>query len=947
MASTVSPQHMRRDRPLVRAFSALEGRITRKYLLQLLLVFIAYVIAGKLGQAPGSIRSSNLGPVWPAYGVALASFLICGYRVWPAVAAAAFLVAFFSPVPHLAALGQAAGATLSAMTGAFLMRRFAGFNTSLSRLSDALSLIGIGGFGSATLSASLGVLVLYATHVQAYSGLGDAWLIYWLGDATGVLLVTPLALRLADLSKLRDRNRIPELVIFLLVLVATSLVIFSRPFVPSELDDIAFAMLPFIIFAAIRLGVAVTALSTLIVAAIATVGTALGVGPFASHTAFDNAVLLDVLFSVLSISGLCLAAVIEERQHAEGQREQVVSKQAAMEARLEAAHELRLSEQRWQLAAHAGKMYAYEWDVATDTIVRSGEVADVLGPIAESSSLSRQQLLARVHPDDRAIFIASTNERTPENPDTQISYRILGPDGSVIWLEKTAHASFDEHGRMLRVVGMVSNVTERKQREERLREYEKAVEGAEEMIAVVDREYRYLIANRQFLKMRNMTQEQVLGHAAGEVLNQGIFEAVVKEKLDECFQGKVVRYETKYTYPEHGERNMLISYFPIEGANGIDRAACILQDITDRKRAQEALRESEDKLRLLLDSTAEAIYGIDVKGCCTFANPACVRALGYQTVDELLGNNMHYLIHHSRADGSQMQVEECKVFRALRGGEGTHVDDEVLWRRDGTSFPVEYWSYPQRRGKEIVGAVVAFTDISERRKSEEALAGMSRKLIEAQEQERTRIARELHDDINQRLALMAIEMEIAKQNPPNSAGRMSRLLTEFQNRITEVSSQVHTMSHQLHSSQLLHMGVAVAMNSFCCELAERQNLQIDFSHDDLPKAVSSEVSLCLFRIMQEALHNAAKHSNVRHIEVKLGCSVDHLHLTVSDRGTGFDVETAMNKGGLGLISMRERVRLVNGAIVIESKPMAGTTIQVRVPFASERRTQPAAGKPVS
>src|SRR5262249_9697409 len=201
-------------------------RLLRKYPVQIAIVFVAYVLAGKLGQATTNIRSSNLGPVWPAYGVAVAAVLIYGYRVWLGVTAGAFVVAFFSPVPHIAALGQAAGATVAAMTGAFLLHHFADFRPSLSRLSDALSLIALGGFGSALISASLGVTVLYATHVHAYSGLRAAWLIYWLGDATGVLLVTPLALTCADFIKLRDWRRITELIILLLLLTITCLIVF-------------------------------------------------------------------------------------------------------------------------------------------------------------------------------------------------------------------------------------------------------------------------------------------------------------------------------------------------------------------------------------------------------------------------------------------------------------------------------------------------------------------------------------------------------------------------------------------------------------------------------------------------------------------------------------------------------------------------------------------------
>ena len=159
----------------------------RRYILQFVLVLSVYFLAGKLGQATSNIRSNNLGPVWPAYGVALAAVLLYGYWIWIAILAAAFLVAFSSPVPHLAAAGQAVGATLAALTGAFLLRHFAHFRVSLARLRDALSLIVVGAAGSALVSAALGVLVLYVAHVRAYSGIGSSWLIYWLGDATGVL----------------------------------------------------------------------------------------------------------------------------------------------------------------------------------------------------------------------------------------------------------------------------------------------------------------------------------------------------------------------------------------------------------------------------------------------------------------------------------------------------------------------------------------------------------------------------------------------------------------------------------------------------------------------------------------------------------------------------------------------------------------------------------------
>src|SRR6201982_2196873 len=282
---------------------SLLSMLREPYLVQFTVFLVAYGIAGKLGQATTNIRSSNLGPVWPAYGIALGAFLVCGYRIWPAIALGSFLIALFSPVTHLAALGQSAGATVAAFSGAFLLQRVAKFDKSLSRLRDALALVVVGALGSALVSASVGTLVLRATQVHAYSGLGSAWLIYWLGDATGVLLVTPVALTLPRFLRIRDRAQITELAVLFVLLTAVCFLIFGDPsLVPVRLHVLAFAVLPFVMWAAIRFGVTGAALSILLIATIATVETALGSGPFVTSTPFTNAVFLDAFFAVLAVT---------------------------------------------------------------------------------------------------------------------------------------------------------------------------------------------------------------------------------------------------------------------------------------------------------------------------------------------------------------------------------------------------------------------------------------------------------------------------------------------------------------------------------------------------------------------------------------------------------------------------------------------------------------------
>jgi PAS domain S-box-containing protein len=236
-----------------------------------------------------------------------------------------------------------------------------------------------------------------------------------------------------------------------------------------------------------------------------------------------------------------------------------------------------------------------------------------------------------------------------------------------------------------------------------------------------------------------------------------------------------------------------------------------------------------------------------------------------------------------------------------------------------------------------------WADITERKQAEEALASVSHKLIEAQEKERTRIARELHDDINQRIALLAVELEQLQQSNSGLDGDVRRRMIDLGRRITEIGIEVQAISHRLHSSKLEILGVVVACRSFCREVAERNKVTVDFTEGGTPRGVPQDVSLCLFRILQESLNNAIKHSGAQHFEVRLRAVSDEIQLTVRDCGVGFDAPAALNGHGLGLISMRERASLVKGTISITSKPMTGTEITLRVPIAVNHQSQAISG----
>lgn len=255
----------------------------------------------------------------------------------------------------------------------------------------------------------------------------------------------------------------------------------------------------------------------------------------------------------------------------------------------------------------------------------------------------------------------------------------------------------------------------------------------------------------------------------------------------------------------------------------------------------------------------------------------------------------------------------------------------------------------------VIGGVAVTVDITERKRVEEALrrserlkleqeevAKLSSKLIEAQEKERSRIARELHDDICQRLALLAIQLDgiastsslIPVQNEPRCSDieRLAEIkkAAEF---CKEIADSVQTLSHELHSSKLEYLGVVAAVGSFCREVSKQHGVEITFTNTNVPASLPREVSICIFRVVQEALRNAIKHSGVKMFKVFLRGAGGIILLEVSDEGVGFDSKVAGAKGGLGLVSMQERLHLAKGTLEIESKPYQRTTIRARIPVA--------------
>jgi len=344
-----------------------------------------------------------------------------------------------------------------------------------------------------------------------------------------------------------------------------------------------------------------------------------------------------------------------------------------------------------------------------------------------------------------------------------------------------------------------------------------------------------------------------------------------------------------------------------------------------RRQTEDELRRSEEKfsksfrhgpLAITIASAKDGRY-IDVNETFTLHT-------GWSS-HEVIGRNPIEL-------GLWTDPSQRAAFISRLLAQGSLRDVEITLRRKDGQIRTAFGSAELIEVQGEPCALSVFADITDRKQAEEAIASLSGRLIEAQEDERKRIARELHDDYNQRLALLSNDLVKLARNGSSASVEITKRLYELSDCLSKLGEDLHSLSHRLHSSTLETLGLVAGVGAFCEEFSEQQGIRVRFTHSHVPRSIPADAALCLFRVMQEALRNVKRHSGATRAEVHLEQLDEGLHLSVRDQGNGFDSNQTASARGIGIRSMEERLRLQGGRLEIHSQPTEGTTVDAWLPL---------------
>jgi two-component system, NarL family, sensor kinase len=591
--------------------------------------------------------------------------------------------------------------------------------------------------------------------------------------------------------------------------------------------------------------------------------------------------------------------------------------------KVRAEEALRLSEEKFATA------FRNSPSAMAITSLRDGCYVDVNQSFEKQLEYSREEIVGRtavelgiwVDPEDVSTALANIQEtRRLVGAEARLRTR----SGRVLTFQYSTEVIQigDEFYRL----STGEDITERRRTEDALRESENKFRLVADTASCgiwILQDNRLVYLNREVEVLTGYTREELQVMNPWELVHPDFKPLLQKRAKTNQTGGSILsRFQYKIVTKSGEERWLELSdnVMEYEGRPAILATAF---DVTATKRAESELRDHAMYLDALISNSPFGIVIKDEYQRVCFCNPAFERMFQF-TQAEIEGMDLDELIAPHDRDGAARLTSESRQTGVV------HATAQRC-RKDGTLLDVELHGVRLFSDSKFVGAFAFYQDISERKRSEEKLQALRSRLTRAQEEERARIARDLHDDTGQRLALLSIDLEQLKQFSLKSQSALTPQLDSLVRIASEITSDVHNVSRRLHPSQVELLGLVRALSNFCKDFGTRNSMDVRFVHPQLISKPPHDVALCLFRVAQEAVRNVQKHSGSRQALVELNEGDGTLHLRVSDTGTGFDPASLDSSPGIGLLSMEERLRSMGGELSVQSSPGAGTMVEASIP----------------
>lgn len=637
------------------------------------------------------------------------------------------------------------------------------------------------------------------------------------------------------------------------------------------------------------------------------------------------------------------------------------------------AEALKESQERFQLAQLAGNVGVWDWDIVANRTYWSDTMWSFYGETPHSVNPDDAFWSSHIHAEDIArvkAFLQQTLDSGAFNYRDE--FRIVGRSGETLWIESVANITREADGKPIRMYGVNLDVTDRRLNEERIKRSEEQLrlitDSLPALIGYVDNEGRLRFVNQKYSEWFGVPPSALIGQNIADILGDRAY-TIVGPHIEQALRGEPVSIHAEVPYPVVGQRFVNINYVPdIAADNSVRGFYSLISDMTEAKRAEDLLRTSEQRMALLMENVTDyAIITLDDDGMIESWNTGAEKMFGY-AAHEVIGRSGSMLF---TADDLAGGVPNAEMLAARQRGRAT--DERWYLRKDGSRFFSSGVMLPLVVGRRLTGYAKIATDLTEKkRRSEELQAAHdqlevrveqrtrqlnqvnerlrqeveSRKLSEkqrvtllhrivsTQEEERKRIARDIHDQLGQRLTALRLKLA-ALRNLCEADGEFAARVERLQEVASHLDSEVSFLASELRPSVLDDLGLEEALRAYSVEWASHFEIAAKFhSNGVVGKRFGREVETQLYRIAQEALNNIAKHARPSDVTIMLEKNADFLVLIIEDNGLGFDSEMTTNGSakGLGLVGMRERASLIGADIEIESAPGSGTAIFVRLPI---------------